>query len=579
MIPRLVRRALARDGNVMIVVMLCMLVVTGIALAAEAAADGDVFSGVHDSDGKRAYAAAEAGLAFYLNQLGHDNDYWLRCDQVPPVGGQPAPVNQPLQPGASDTRVWRVLPTDPDARYTVELLPVRGTTCQTNDDSSMLSSSGTLKIRTTGMAGAPGKQVKRSIVSTLRRNGFLDYLYFTDYEEPDPSQQVVQGGTDYSPYAYRDCSPADARANLPSCPTITMGAWIAGACTKYVRQSRDSVVYTGSVYARPSWATTADWYSLKDDFGRTVRCDPTTIRFVQGDGINGPFHTNDTMRVCGAPTFGRSRNGNGLPPDYVDFYAWRGDPNCSGNAADTGDNTVRSDAKLEIIKPPTTNEALKQEVAPGYVFSGVTTIQLQGTTMSVNGGAPIPLPDNGVLAVENSGYCPAFDPAKPYPSPAGCGDVFLQGTYAKNLTITADRDIVVSGDVLAATGSNALLGLIATNFVRVQHRMASMPCSSTTANADGEGDRTIQAAILSLNHVFTVDNPGCGPKLGVLHVKGGIAQKYRGPVGQGSGSGMSGYLKDYQYDDRLKLRSPPHFLAPVQSAWKVIRTSEQSPAT
>ena len=40
----------------------------------------------------------------------------------------------------------------------------------------------------------------------------------------------------------------------------------------------------------------------------------------------------------------------------------------------------------------------------------------------------------------------------------------------------------------------------------------------------------------------------------------------------------NGYLKDYNYDDRLRLRQPPHFLDPVQSAWRVMRQYEQVPA-
>ena len=55
---------------------------------------------------------------------------------------------------------------------------------------------------------------------------------------------------------------------------------------------------------------------------------------------------------------------------------------------------------------------------------------------------------------------------------------------------------------------------------------------------------------------------------------GAIAQKFRGTVGQ---IGGSGYLKDYQYDDRLRFRSPPRFLDPVQAAWRILTYVEQVP--
>ena len=89
----------------------------------------------------------------------------------------------------------------------------------------------------------------------------------------------------------------------------------------------------------------------------------------------------------------------------------------------------------------------------------------------------------------------------------------------------------------------------------------------------------IDAAILSLQHSFIVDNYQCGDPLQELEVNGAIAQKYRGPVGTGNGSTpVSGFIKDYEYDDRFRYRSPPYFLNPIDSAWDVIRSHEQVPA-
>jgi hypothetical protein len=42
--------------------------------------------------------------------------------------------------------------------------------------------------------------------------------------------------------------------------------------------------------------------------------------------------------------------------------------------------------------------------------------------------------------------------------------------------------------------------------------------------------------------------------------------------------GGSGYIKNYQYDDRMLFRSPPFFLDPVQSGWGVLTQVEQVPA-
>jgi hypothetical protein len=90
------------------------------------------------------------------------------------------------------------------------------------------------------------------------------------------------------------------------------------------------------------------------------------------------------------------------------------------------------------------------------------------------------------------------------------------------------------------------------------------------------GDISIDAAILSVKHSFTVDNWACGAREGDLHVKGAIAQNFRGTVGY---TGSTGYYKDYNYDDLLKLRSPPYFLSPLATPWLISRTNEQVPAT
>ena len=117
-----------------------------------------------------------------------------------------------------------------------------------------------------------------------------------------------------------------------------------------------------------------------------------------------------------------------------------------------------------------------------------------------------------------------------------------------------------------------MLGLIANNFVRVYHKVSSDCDDNVSPILD---DVTIDAAILSLAHSFVVDNWRCGNKLDNLTVNGAIAQKYRGAVGT---TAPSGYTKIYNYDDRLRYRSPPFFLEPIAASWGVVRSNEQVPA-
>ena len=141
-------------------------------------------------------------------------------------------------------------------------------------------------------------------------------------------------------------------------------------------------------------------------------------------------------------------------------------------------------------------------------------------------------------------------------------------------------DIVINGHLERSSGGDGLLlGLIANNFVRVYHPTYTDDDCDTN-DAGSITDLKIQAAILALKHSFIVDNWNCGPALGALHVEGAIAQKFRGPVGTGSGLSINtGYRKDYVYNDRLRYREPPFFMDPVQASWRVARQNEQVPAT
>jgi hypothetical protein len=75
-----------------------------------------------------------------------------------------------------------------------------------------------------------------------------------------------------------------------------------------------------------------------------------------------------------------------------------------------------------------------------------------------------------------------------------------------------------------------------------------------------------------------VDNFNCGPKaLGDLNLYGALAQNYRGIVGTGSSAGIvTGYDKDYKYDERLAVDEPPYFLSPLNAGWKVARETSPS---
>ncbi len=291
----------------------------------------------------------------------------------------------------------------------------------------------------------------------------------------------------------------------------------------------------------------------------------------------------------------------------------------------TGKAVDQSDYEMDVTSPETQtggtgNDALSD---PGNT----------NTCMAGTGGGWVPYPANGVVFVENcpssDSLCGTYNPLgsssdvfspddlqSGYEGPSATssstssteGDAIVQGTVSGPLTIAAQNNIVITGNLCYAswtadaslpsqdsacgaippsTPTTAdVLGLIAYNYVVVNHPMTESgggrggptwnndsTCtnnlapigSGTTPNCDLD-DPVLDAAILALNQQFFVANWGDGNFLDSINVNGTISEDWRGPVGVG-GSGGSGYLKNYNYDQRLEWLSPPDYLNPGTSAW------------
>jgi hypothetical protein len=522
------------------------LMVGGLLVAATfTAVQPDIAFTKKDEDTKQAYGAAESGINYYLNRLGQDNSYYVHCANV--LSPSLNAVNLQWATGTTDPRLWQTIQGS-TAQYTVELLAVQNSSvagteqCVEDNGGSMVDpKTGTFRIRATGRVRPPTvnqpNPAKRSIIATLRRKSFIDFIWFTDFETADP-------------YSY-DLS--DQPFALASC---------AG---KY-RPQRDS--------------------GCSDQ------------NFITGDALNGPVKTNDSLSICGDPSFGRNSDDDiELNQDSPGWEAscLGSDPNFKG--------TIKYPAG--VLPMPQSNSELEAAADPGYIFNGETRIVLNGTTMSVtNNGTTVSkaLPPSGVVYVNNTTGCSPYARQQDYPlgppnfptDPAymeqpGCGNVWVQGTYNSDITIGADNDIIVTDDLKASPGfdtssssSTVLAGLIANNFVRVFHPANNFNSSwqgLTCDNNGGPGSIQIDAAILALNHSFLVDNYYCGNPLGTLTVNGAIGQKYRGTVGTHSGGTPThGYLKNYVYNTTLRYREPPYFVNPTESAWRIVRQNEQVPA-
>jgi hypothetical protein len=529
---------LAEHGFSMVAVVMVMLATGMLGAIAFAVVGGDIPFARAAQDRKQAYAAAEAGIEYYLYQLARDNDYWTNCDDV----DDSAPIN--LENPSPGARKWRTISgADSDARFSIELLPGEGACDTSNPEETMLDEeTGTFRIRSTGEVNG----VRRTIVSTYRRSSFLDYLYFTDYEALDPLVFDPNGDVEGS--------------NLDEVD------YAREFCVQY-RAVREAAMLRND---------NNQWYSwCKNN---------VSITFPDWDAINGPLHTNDDLLICGSPDFGRADK-----PDRIEISGPASDgwtAGCSG-ASPNFVGTVRHPAPTLAV--PTSNTALADAALPGYLFSGKTTITFNGTsnmTVTTHNGSSTPttftraLPSNGVVYVQKdpSGPCSIPSPRQmayvTNNSDWRCAILTVRGQYPKSMTLGSQDDILIDRN-LTKSNDSSVLGLIANRFVRVKHNVSS-DCDDNIAENPSINNITIEAAILALNDSFIVDNWRCGPPLGTLTVNGAIAQRFRGPVGTFSGATKSsGYTKNYNYDDRLRYRSPPYFLDPISAAWRVVRSNEQ----
>lgn len=539
-IGRLLDRARRNeDGYTMIAVVGAIALITTLVGSALAASNLDLGMVRRDLDDKRALAAAQAGLADYSYHLNNDTGYWTRCTNVP----TPHAVNQAsaAQPGNR-----RAVPGSTDgSTYRIDLLPATGqSACSTTDPvGSMLeqsgTSTGTFRIRSTGYAG----DTKQAVVATYKQASFLDFVYFTQLETSDPVT-----------YGY------------PNPSAALTGAY--SQCTKFRREGRQST-------------------AIPNSGGQFC----TQIVFVDGDHIDGPLHTNDDLVICDDPVFGRSTTDvievSAPPPGWSSGCGGSGNPNFIGPFV----------TNAPVLTPPPTNGELRTIAGTAYTYTGSTQITLSGNNMTVTSGGttigPVAVPTSGVVYVKNGAGCSSsYSPhTTTYPPSSGCGNaiVHTSGSYTSQLTIAAENDIVIDDDIIRSGGG--MLGLVANNFVRVKHPLCpsgNLGCSGGTISSQTDSDSCnggvngtgsqsnlrIDAALLAIDHSFIVDHYACGGSLGELEVNGAIAQKFRGAVGTTSGTG---YLKDYNYDDRLRYLEPPHFFDPVEAAWHVQRETLDFP--
>jgi Tfp pilus assembly protein PilX len=534
------------SGLAMIIAITVVMLMTLIPLAVVQGAIGQLPLARHNQDHESALAAAEAGVDDYLFRLAQNSNYWTFSASSPPTPANPAFTGWVAVPGSTASANGECFRYKADSTKTAQTGIV------------YITSSG--KRLTNATQGCSSAGVIRTVSLGLRRQGFLDYLWLTDYEMTDPALSGDNSST------------------------CKFHAW--------------------------EWNPTASKYGPND----VNNCD--VVYWTSTAALNGPVHSNDGLYVCGNPQFlgdtdtyynSAATAGGGGAPKFAGPGPLSGpgaNPNavlnplgCS-NSPSFGRSGDPASGSLLPFPPANTSIRNQADAAlggAGCLFTGPTTITLLATgkmnvtspnSLSTNCPATtnMSLPANGVIYVQN--VPSGADPNHSVCSGSSCiGDVNVSGVLNGQLTIAAQDDINITGNLTynQFPGGDDVLGLVADNDVAVVH----------PSGTDVTNDLTIDAAIMSLNHSFyvqnwasgsnaacSVANPCAVPGVHSLIINGVVTQEFRGPVGTfnpSTGTMQSGYNKAYSYDTRLKYLSPPYFLSPTQSAWMRLSYAEVAP--
>ncbi|MFS2029621.1 MULTISPECIES: hypothetical protein [unclassified Curtobacterium] len=622
-------RALHQDGErgaVLVTVIGTAAVLMIIVTTVLATAVSGTIKSNRDEDWNNAGAAAYAGLADYQSRISADNSY----EQYGALGTS-------FSTGStfSSTKGNKAFSTSTNGEW----VGVPGSDNVAADGSrdgkyrqsfryevnnANYYGQGVVKVRVTGKAGT----VTRSLVANLKGTGFINYLYFTDYESGDPAIT----GDSCTPLHWNETAPR----GVTKCAAIQFAArdTLAGPV-----RSNDQFTICGATFQNDVQSTTADGvYSKPSGCSSAIFAKNSTTGLKQVQHVSSiglpPTNTNLMQET-------RSDLKTSTVPQPGCLY--------------TGPTTIKftSAGKMTVYSPWTKAVQITGDPASGSTAApacGTPGYSSSGNTLGSPGGQTLDVLPNNLAYVQNvpsttgdpnrwgsttpSNYsCKSADGSQSgngvgYPAagetiktlsvstPYGCqsGDVFVQGQFKGAMTVAAQNYVYVTGDLTyvnsGASANPNLLGLVGQKAVWVYNPVASSMCTDFTSTYwDRQGysswgyqcvpmnwvsgsraakDFEIDAAIASNNGTFTVQNYDQGRYAasnsrsairtygqGTLTVLGSIAQKYRGPVATTGGTGFS---KAYSYDKRLLTTAPPKFLQPVATTYGATTQVEVKPA-
>ncbi|MDR2382033.1 MAG: hypothetical protein LBE08_12870 [Bifidobacteriaceae bacterium] len=496
------RRRTGEDGVTMVAVLVSFTIILAMILGSLAMISSSTKHSRHQQDSDLALAAAESGLNALLARLRGDpshvsgitdptSEYCVAKATGGPTGGADEDFFASDCKWSAGTAVsWEEAGDDGEEfHYSI---------------TSYDSITNSIEVLSTGRSN----NVYRTVKGYLGREATEMWLYISDYELADPNDystyltwsQNASGGSIYGPDQITSQGCGGGYGLGTGTETDLGYKWQTG--------DPDSKV--------------SRYYSMN---GFDYPCEEPG--FIDGDVLNGPVHSNDTIKSTGAH-FTQSFS-------TADPACATADPDnpgdwdvCVNGAGNTFDQlpTYRAGGyQLPGTKKP---EEEVDKNTDWCKYEGPTRIILHGTTMTVwspytteaalkdracgqysvlrsGKSVEVDIPPEGLVYVDaipdgassalkqekiesgTIGGLPlgTYDPAK-HRTPnilyrtytyekameaksmwARNGNLFIEGSFSESLTVAADSSVVITGDLMAADTTEDLLGIIAKRSIQV----------------------------------------------------------------------------------------------------------------
>lgn len=625
-VTQAVRRRLRGDdrGVALVVVVGTMLALATLAMIALSYTVSSTKFARYDQDYTGAGVAAQSGVEDFISRMNRSDAYGVVFDCTNEAWQGPTTKSNTCGWNSSTAVGWQPV----DAGNTSDKAAYFHYTV----DATAKQSTGTIMLTVTGRQNG----VYRTLEVALGKGGSTDYVYYTDYEDADPanvqaytssyvsgmtSTQKVQCGI--TP-ASDGSKPKYFWQGRSGCKEIT---FISSDTLDGDVFTNDTVLSSGATFKQsfqtgnPSCASAgtsaSSWNSncLRSGSTANFAQKPQTAELKYLDDNSGAFATNPGCHYYGSTRVLFKANGT--------MTVW--------NKKTSNNNTAPVSIAPEGGTAPVCGDLTSLDSAAGWTgavpddmvvytaTSGATSRQCYAGELGGTGTGVLPVgtySSAATVAPTGSGASTAtytYDTNMAETNKmCNQGNLYAEGVVHGRVTLAAAQSIIVTGDLVLAGGLNSaedMLGLVATNSVEVFHPRlvtvstvkTSSSCSSNctykwntgSPSAESEvsgwpvryktpGDASytpvtgilIAGSIQTLQHSFLVQKYDVGGNNGLLNVYGSIAQRWRGIVGQGSGSSMNGYSKLYQYDSRLQYSRPPYFPTWANSQWSLRYSGE-----